>query len=132
MGWDDPRLPTLAGLKQRGTQAIALRNFWLELGITQKDISVPLATLYAHNTKVIDDDAPRLTFVRHPAEFTLEGEHPDSLTIPVHPNHASMGQRTWHLKGGTIWLEGEDLEKMDLRLKEFADVGLHDLSLIHI
>ena len=127
-GWDDPRLPTLAGLKQRGTQAEALRNFWLELGITQKDISVPLATLYAHNTKVIDDDAPRLTFVRHPASFTLEGDHPDSLSIPVHPNHENMGQRTWNLSSGTIWLESEDLEKMDLRLKEFADVGLHDRS----
>ena len=33
-GWDDPRLPTLAGLRKRGTQALALRNFWLEFGIT--------------------------------------------------------------------------------------------------
>ena len=44
-GWDDPRLPTLQALRMRGTQAEALRSFWLELGITQKDISVPLATL---------------------------------------------------------------------------------------
>ena len=125
-GWDDPRLPTLAGLKRRGTQASALRNFWLELGITQKDISVPLATLYSHNTKVIDDEAPRLTFVRHAADFTLEGSYPATLDIPVHPNHASMGHRTWNLADGRIWLESEDLEKMDLRLKEFADVALHD------
>ncbi len=125
-GWDDPRLPTLAGLRKRGTQAKALRNFWMELGITQKDISVPLATLYSHNTKVIDDDAPRLAFVRHAAEFSLEGEHPDKLTIPVHPNHSEMGHRTWDLKGGQVWLESDDLEKMDLRLKEFADVALHD------
>ena len=125
-GWDDPRLPTLAGLRKRGTQAKALRNFWMELGITQKDISVPLATLYSHNTKVIDDDAPRLAFVRHAAEFSLEGEHPDKLTIPVHPNHSEMGLRTWNLKGGQVWLESDDLEKMDLRLKEFADVALHD------
>ena len=57
-GWDDPRLPTLAGLRNRGIQAEALRNFWTELGITQKDISVPLSTLYSHNTKSVDDDAP--------------------------------------------------------------------------
>ena len=37
-----------------------------------------------------------------------------------------MGLRTWKLSDGRIWLEGEDLEKMDLRLKEFADVALHD------
>ena len=125
-GWDDPRLPTLAGLRKRGTQAEALRNFWMELGITQKDISVPLATLYSHNTKVIDDEAPRLAFVRHAADFALEGDHPDHLTIPVHPNHPDMGQRTWDLRGGQVWLESDDLEKMDLRLKEFADVALHD------
>ena len=124
--WDDPRLPTLAGLRKRGIQAGALRNFWNELGITQKDISVPLATLYSHNTKAVDDDAPRLTFVRHAVEFELTGDHPNELSIPVHPNHASMGLRSWKLNGGRIWLEGEDLEKMDLRLKEFADVALHD------
>ena len=124
--WDDPRLPTLAGLRKRGIQADALRNFWNELGITQKDISVPLATLYSHNTKAVDDDAPRLTFVRHAVEFELTGDHPNELSIPVHPNHASMGLRSWKLNGGRIWLEGEDLEKMDLRLKEFADVALHD------
>ena len=37
-----------------------------------------------------------------------------------------MGHRTWNLADGRIWLESEDLEKMDLRLKEFADVALHD------
>ena len=125
-GWDDPRLPTLAGLRKRGIQAGALRSFWTELGITQKDISVPLATLYSHNTKAVDDEAPRLTFVRHAVEFQLTGDHPRELSVPVHPNHASMGLRGWKLNDGRIWLEGEDLEKMDLRLKEFADVGLHD------
>jgi glutamyl-tRNA synthetase len=124
-GWGDPRLPTLDGLRKRGIQAEALRSFWLELGITQKDISVPLATLYSHNTKAIDATAPRLSFVRHPIAYDLEGEHPPSLELDVHPNDASMGKRKWSLKG-RIWLEGEDLEKMDIRLKEFADVALHD------
>ena len=86
-GWDDPRLPTLAGLRKRGTQALALRNFWLELGITQKDISVPLATLYAHNTKVVDGDAPRLSFVRHAVSFDLVGDYEPTIELPHHPNH---------------------------------------------
>ena len=124
-GWGDPRLPTLDGLRKRGIQAEALRSFWLELGITQKDISVPLATLYSHNTKAIDATAPRLSFVRHPIAYELEGEHPSAIELDVHPNDASMGKRAWSLKG-SIWLEGEDLEKMDIRLKEFADVALHD------
>ena len=37
-----------------------------------------------------------------------------------------MGVRRWSLENGKVWLEGDDLEKMDLRLKEFADVALHD------
>ena len=127
-GWDDPRLPTLAALRNRGIQANALRSFWLELGITQKDISVPLATLYAHNTKAVDADAPRLSFVRHPAKFLLEGTYSSNLEIPVHPNDSEMGVRSWTIKDGAIWLESDDLEKMDVRLKEFADVALHDAS----
>jgi len=125
-GWTDPRLPTLGALRHRGIQSEALKSFWLELGITQKDISVPLATLYAHNTKVIDDGAPRVTFVRHPTEFALSGAFPPSLEVPVHPNHPSMGKREWNLADGKILLEDEDLELMDVRLKEFADVDLHD------
>jgi len=125
-GWNDPRLPTLSALKDRGIQAKALEQFWLELGITQKDISVPLATLYAHNTKAVDDDAPRLSFVRNAVAFKLEGEHPTEVKVPVHPNHQTMGWRTWKLDENAVWLEADDIEKMDVRLKEFADVELHD------
>ena len=125
-GWDDPRLPTLQALRKRGIQAEALRNFWLELGITQKDISVPLATLYSHNTKIVDAQAPRLSFIRDPVDYKLVGEYDGTLSLPVHPNDSQMGSRSWNLKGGTVWLESEDLGKMDVRLKEFADVALHD------
>ena len=125
-GWSDPRLPTLSGLKERGIQAGALKDFWLELGITQKDISVPLATLYAHNTKAVDAAAPRLAFVRDAVAFTLVGEHPPSLDLPVHPNDEAMGMRPWKLDQSTVWLESHDLEHMDVRLKEFADVALND------
>ncbi|MBL6733693.1 MAG: glutamate--tRNA ligase [Candidatus Poseidonia sp.] len=127
-GWNDPRLPTLCGLRDRGIQAEALRDFWIELGVTQKDISVPLATLYAHNTKAVDAGAPRLSFVREPIAFSLVGEHPSSLELAVHPNDEAMGIRAWNLKEGRVWLESEDLEHMDLRLKEFADVALNDTN----
>ena len=41
-GWDDPRLPTLSALSRRGIKPESLSAFWIELGLTQKDISVPL------------------------------------------------------------------------------------------
>ena len=43
--WDDPRLPTLASMQRRGFSPEALRNFWIELALTQKDISASMATI---------------------------------------------------------------------------------------
>ena len=122
-GWDDPRLPTLQGLKLRGIQAESLRNFWIELGVTQKDISVPLATLFSHNTKKIDDEAPRLSFVRNPIEVDLQGDIPKDIEIPVHPNHESMGMRIISMESRKILIEKEDSEHSTYRLKEFADIN---------
>ena len=120
-GWDDPRLPTIQGLQARGIQANALRNFWIELGVTQKDISVPLATLFSHNTKMIDDDAPRLSFVRNPIAVDLDGEVPESVILPLHPNHPNKGVRTISLNPPTVHIESDDTDGL-YRLKEFADV----------
>lgn len=119
--WDDPRLPTISALKKRGITAEALRQFWIELGVTQKDISVPLATLYSHNTKQIDDDAPRLSFIRQPKLLNLSGTHPKSLSTDVHPNDESMGKRIFDISNSEIYVEDEDLSNQSLRLKEFAD-----------
>lgn len=124
-GWGDPRLPTLEGLSGRGISNTALRAFWLELGITQKDISVPLSTLYAHNTKVVDSKAPRLSFIRNPVLYNVEGDGiPESISTPVHPNDETMGLRSWDMGGRKILIEQEDTERGLLRLKEFADVSL--------
>ena len=120
-GWDDPRLPTIQGLQARGIQANALRNFWIELGVTQKDISVPLATLFSHNTKMIDDDAPRLSFVRNPIAVDLDGEVPESVILPLHPNHPNKGVRTISFNSPTVYIESDDADGL-YRLKEFADV----------
>ena len=120
-GWNDPRLPTIQGLKSRGIQPEALRDFWIELGVTQKDISVPLATLFAHNTKKIDDDAPRLSFIRNPVEISLTGNIPENVELPVHPNHEDRGVRVVNLNPPLIFIESDDA-KESYRLKEFADI----------
>tara|TARA_B100000767_G_scaffold59272_1_gene55023 strand:+ start:675 stop:2000 length:1326 start_codon:yes stop_codon:yes gene_type:complete len=123
-GWDDPRLPTISALKKRGITSEALRQFWIELGVTQKDISVPLATLYSHNTKIIDDDAPRISFIRNPIKLQISGEHPQEITTLVHPNHESRGNRVFDISNHTVFIEEVDSNKPQLRLKEFADFDL--------
>ena len=123
-GWSDPRLPTIASLSGSGIQAIALRNFWIELGVTQKDIAVPLATLYSHNIKIIDDDAPRIAFIREPIALTLEGVNETIVELPTHPNTTGLGTRKIQLHDAVVYIEKADLQHKALRLKEFGDFDI--------
>ncbi len=123
-GWSDPRLPTIASLSGSGIQATALRNFWIELGVTQKDIAVPLATLYSHNIKIIDDDAPRIAFIREPIALTLEGVNETVVELPTHPNTTGLGTRKIQLHDAIVYIEKADLQHKTLRLKEFGDFDI--------
>ncbi|MEC7589000.1 MAG: glutamate--tRNA ligase family protein, partial [Candidatus Thermoplasmatota archaeon] len=123
-GWSDPRLPTIASLSGSGIQATALRNFWIELGVTQKDIAVPLATLYSHNIKIIDDDAPRIAFIREPIALTLEGVNETIVELPTHPNTTGLGTRKIQLSDAVVYIEKADLQHKTLRLKEFGDFDI--------
>ena len=118
-GWDDPRLPTLSALSRRGIRPESLRSFWIELGLTQKDISVPLSTLYSHNTKAIDPSAPRLAFVRNAYAVKLSGEYPKSGTISSHSD-TEMRPREYSIDEG-VWIEHEDSGKA-IRLKDLCDI----------
>ena len=125
-GWDDPRLPTLRALRRRGYDDGAMRRFWIDLGLTQKDIAVPMATLNSLNSKAVDAEAGRLSFVRDPMAFTLASsgvELPPEVTLPVHPEYPEKGVRTWTLDS-TIHVAADDLTNQKVRLKDFADVML--------
>lgn len=118
-GWDDPRLPTLSALSRRGIKPESLRAFWIELGLTQKDISVPLSTLYSHNTKVIDVNAPRLAFVRDAYPIKLVGEFPKTGQISSHSD-TEMPPRKFSIDEG-VWIEQTDSGK-PIRLKDLCDI----------
>ena len=128
-GWDDPRLPTLGALRRRGYDPSAIRKFWIDLGLTQKDIAVPMSTLNSLNAKAVDPDAPRLSFVRDPHTVILDtnSETPDKITLPVHPENPEKGVREWHLENGVIKVKiaGDDwIKHWPKRLKDFADIGI--------
>ncbi len=118
-GWDDPRLPTLSALSRRGIRPESLRAFWIELGLTQKDISVPLSTLYSQNTKAIDPTAPRLAFVRNAYPIKLNGDYPKTGTISSHSD-TDMPLRNYSIDEG-VWIEQEDSGKA-IRLKDLCDI----------
>ncbi len=133
-GWDDPRLPTLAALKSRGFSPEALRAFWLELGLTQKDISVSMQSIESHNSKTIDNSTPRASFVSNNHrcfDLLMNQQWPENeLKIPRHPENEKMGHRIWPtpLEGNKILIQTEDVER-EFRLKEFANVFEDDNSL---
>ena len=129
-GWDDPRLPTLRAMRRRGYDAGAMRKFWVDLGLNQKDISVPLSTLNSLNAKAVDADAPRLSFVRKPQTIVLDLSNVelDCVLLPIHPEHPDKGTRQWPLSMDsiTVNIPSEDFTTDGpIRLKDFADIQIH-------
>ena len=129
-GWDDPRLPTLRAMRRRGYDAGAMRKFWVDLGLNQKDISVPLSTLNSLNAKAVDADAPRLSFVRKPQTIVLDlsSVELDCVLLPIHPEHPDKGTRQWPLSMDsiTVNIPSEDFTSDGpIRLKDFADIQIH-------
>ena len=126
-GWDDPRLPTLRALQRRGFDADAMKDFWIDLGLTQKDISVSLQTIEAFNSSVIDERCERRAFVRDPELLDIEfidGNYLSTLSIKRHPMSHIKGDRIWDLSDRKIYVEKKDLLKKEIRLKDFADVEI--------
>ncbi len=128
-GWDDPRLPTIRALRRRGYDAAAMRKFWIDLGLTQKDISVPMSTLNSLNAKAVDAEAPRLSFVSDPRTIHLDISEIEmnKVTLPIHPEHPDKGVREWPLGDSPLKVKiaSEDFTSREARrLKDFADIGI--------
>ncbi len=127
-GWTDPRTWSLRALRKRGFEPGAIRNFVLEFGMSENDVSVPVDTLYTENRKLVDDDADRYFFVEDPVELTITGV-PDDLEadIPYHPEH-DRGTRTVPVAvedgTATVYIDREDLEDGFLRLKDLCNVEI--------
>ena len=124
-GWGDLRLPTIQSLRRRGFDARALRDFWVELGITQKDISVSMQTIESLNSRAIDAVAERRSFVASPVRLSIEGYEGVAVDSPRHPDGEIPGSRGWVL-GGEIYIQKSDSVSSSLRLKEFADISISD------
>jgi len=104
-GWDDPRMPTLRGLRRRGIQPEAIRAFALRFGIGKQEKEVTWDMLEKENRRVLDKKAIRLMGVEEPVEVVVEGGV--EVEAPFHPER-EMGKRL--LKASTILLEREDWE----------------------
>ncbi|NYZ74127.1 glutamate--tRNA ligase [Candidatus Micrarchaeota archaeon] len=91
-GWDDPRLPTLAGLKRRGILPEAIREFVLSFGISKVESEPDLEALLVGNRKLLDPVSPHYFFVPEPVELKVKGLEKKSITLKLHPKK-DMGTR---------------------------------------
>ncbi|MBL6691916.1 MAG: glutamine--tRNA ligase/YqeY domain fusion protein [Pseudomonadales bacterium] len=95
-GWDDPRLPTISGLRRRGYTPAAIRDFCRRIGVTKSDNNVELALLQSVIREHLEDSAPRVFGVLNPVKLVIEnfpeGEKV-ALTVANHPKDESMGTR---------------------------------------
>ena len=95
-GWDDPRLPTLSGLRRRGVPAQAIRQFCEMIGVTKSEGIVDVSMLEFCIREVLNAESPRAMAVLKPLKIIItnlpEG-HNERLEAPRHPQDESMGCR---------------------------------------
>ncbi|HVF34420.1 MAG TPA: glutamine--tRNA ligase/YqeY domain fusion protein [Candidatus Saccharimonadia bacterium] len=95
-GWDDPRMPTIAGVRRRGFTPAAIRSFWERAGVTKQYSVIDFAVLEGHVRDDLDANAPRRMAVVDPVRLVLtnlpEG-HAETLTFSNHPKNETLGTR---------------------------------------
>lgn len=99
--YDDPRLPTLAGLRRRGIRPEAIRRFVLSLGFTKSDTTAPFETLESYNRTIIDSSSVRLHMVRNPIRLGISGLPSSTVRLAALPG-SSDTPRTLDASGGVL------------------------------
>ncbi len=109
-GWDDPRMPTISGLRRRGVSPAAIRDFVERTGVSRSDGVVDLGMLEYCIRDDLDKNAPRAMCVLRPLKVTLtnypEGQR-EELHAPAHPQRPELGQRVLPF-ARELWIDRED------------------------
>jgi glutaminyl-tRNA synthetase len=135
-GWDDPRMPTLAGLRRRGYTPQSIRSFWQDMGISKSDSSIDMGVLENAVRNDLNEHAPRAMAVLDPLKIVLLNYPEDSeewFDASVHPQDESMGKRRVPMSR-ELWVEREDFmedpPKKYFRLQPGGEVRLRNAFII--
>ncbi len=110
-GWDDPRMPTIAGLRRRGYPAAAIRHFCEEVGTSRSDSVVDVAMLESAVRDHLNQHAPRAMCVMAPLKLILTNLEPDQdLIIANHPSDESKGSRSVTFSS-ELWIDADDFRE---------------------
>ena len=113
-GWDDPRMPTIVGLRRRGYTPEAIQLFAERIGVTKSDSWIDYATLEGCLREDLDPKAARAMAVLDPIKLIItnfaEGETTEH-TAPVHPQAPERGTRAFKF-GKELWIDASDFQEV--------------------
>ena len=107
-GWDDPRMPTIAGLRRRGVPASAIREFCQRIGVTKQDNVIEMNLLDFCIRQELESSAPRGMAVLNPLKVVITNyEGSETLEGPWHAQNQDLGRRELPF-GAEIFIEHDD------------------------
>lgn len=112
-GWDDPRMPTISGMRRRGITPAALRDFCERIGVTRSDGMVDISMLEFSVRNDLDKNAPRAMCVLRPLKVTLTNVPEETLewmSGPRHPVREDLGERKLPFTR-TIYIDQDDFRE---------------------
>jgi glutaminyl-tRNA synthetase len=126
-GWDDPRMPTIAGIRRRGYPPAAMREFCHRIGVTKSEGTVELELLENTVREVLNENVPRRMGVLEPLKVVITNYPKDKVEevdSPNHPQDESMGTRKTPFCS-EIYIEQEDFrEEANKKYKRLVKGGL--------
>ncbi|MCG9553357.1 glutamine--tRNA ligase [Vibrio sp. Isolate31] len=112
-GWDDPRMPTISGLRRRGFTSASIREFCKRIGVTKQENMIEFGSLESCIRDDLNENAPRAMAVLDPVKVVIENYDSDkveTLTVANHPNKPEMGTREVPFTR-EVWIERDDFRE---------------------
>ncbi|EKO3813857.1 glutamine--tRNA ligase [Vibrio harveyi] len=112
-GWDDPRMPTVSGLRRRGFTSASIREFCKRIGVTKQENMIEFGSLESCIRDDLNENAPRAMAVLDPVKIVIENLEAgavETLTVANHPNKPEMGEREVPFTR-EVWIEREDFRE---------------------
>ncbi|MEZ9660838.1 MULTISPECIES: glutamine--tRNA ligase [unclassified Vibrio] len=112
-GWDDPRMPTISGLRRRGFTSSSIREFCKRIGVTKQENMIEFGSLESCIRDDLNENAPRSMAVLDPVKIVIENYEADTvetLTVANHPNKPEMGTREVPFTR-EVWIERDDFRE---------------------
>jgi glutaminyl-tRNA synthetase len=113
-GWDDPRMPTIVGVRRRGFTPESIRLMCDRVAVTKVDSWIDMSVLEGALRDDLDEKAPRAIAVLDPLKLIIDNfpeNHSEACSAPVHPHHPDRGTREFPFTR-ELWIEREDFQEV--------------------